>query len=61
VLNLRRAVGVASDDDTKGNSLPLRIASLEEAVDNLIVAVNNNTKSTAALKIRASALFQKLN
>ena len=61
VLKLRRAVGVTSDDNTEGTSVPQRIGALEAQVDNLIVAVNNNTKATAALKIRASALFQKLN
>ena len=53
MLKLRRAVGITSDDNTEGTSVPQRIAALETQVfDNLIVAVNNNTKSTAALKIR---------
>ena len=61
MLKLRRAVGVPSDDNTEGISVPQKIAVLEAQVDNLIVAVNNDAKATAALKIRVSALFQKLN
>ena len=61
VLQLRRAVGVPSDDSTGGTTVPLRLGALEARVDKIVLAVNANTRSTAASKIRVSALFQKLN
>ena len=61
MLQLRRGVGVTSDDSTGGTTVLLRLGALEAQVDKIVEAVNANTRSTAALKIRASALFQKLN